>query len=322
MPEGERGMPSAPHRQEGMCSMLKKVKIKDIKPNPFQHRKEYNQESIKSLAEEIDKVGLWAGALRGRENNGHVELCFGHRRFEAIKLLKKKEVEVDVVDLSDEEMSLQALVENLQREGLNDADKGDGFATYIKLRMSSQKEPIRIGNIKDDLSRHTGLSVDRIEMLLQIANFTEDTKDVIRSGKIAGTTATEAFRIGGEPAVKMAAQKEMHRQTIKEIGQKIREIEKPEIREKIKEDFKAGRIDNADEVVKKARQVEAKRQKKEELPPDLIVVISTWTNNMKFWTGQLDEVLPYIDYIDTAPKVAEKFRQATKELIARLEKFL
>jgi ParB family transcriptional regulator, chromosome partitioning protein len=304
--------------------MIKKVKISEIKPNPFQHRKGRDLESIESLAKEIDKVGLWAGALRGRLNNGHVELCFGHRRLEALKLLKRKEVEVDVVKLTDEEMSIQALIENLQREGLNDADKGEGFAAYIKLRLASQNGKSMLLPIKDELSRAIGLTVGRIDQLLQIANFQEDTKDVIRSGKIAGSMATEVFRVGGEEAVKTIAKKEVQpsRTTVKEIGKKIREVETPAVQEQLKKEFAEGKIDTPEEVVKRARREEAKRQKKDDLPPDLVVVIATWTAQMKEWTGQLDQVLPYLDYIDTAPKIADAFRKATKILIERLEKFI
>src|SRR5215471_13210594 len=102
--------------------MIRTVKIKDIRPNPFQSRKAMDADATKSLAEEIARIGLWTGALRGRQHDGHVELCFGHRRLEAVKLLGWKEVDVDLVRLTDEEMALQALIENLQREGLTDAD--------------------------------------------------------------------------------------------------------------------------------------------------------------------------------------------------------
>jgi ParB-like chromosome segregation protein Spo0J len=68
--------------------MLRKVKINQIRANPFQPRKSYDREAIKSLAAEINRVGLWAGSLRGWERDSHVELCFGHRRLEAVKTLK------------------------------------------------------------------------------------------------------------------------------------------------------------------------------------------------------------------------------------------
>src|SRR5713226_5680034 len=100
--------------------MIARVRVKDIRPNPFQVRKTYDRQTIKALAQEIESVGLWAGALRGRRSEGTVQLCFGHRRFEAVKELSWKEVDVDIVELSDDEMATQSLVENLQREGLND----------------------------------------------------------------------------------------------------------------------------------------------------------------------------------------------------------
>ena len=48
--------------------------------------------------------------------------------------MKWKNPFVDVVKLSDEDMALQSLIENLQREGLNDADRGDGIKNYVILR--------------------------------------------------------------------------------------------------------------------------------------------------------------------------------------------
>ena len=71
----------------------------------------------------------WSEPGQGRDD----PVCFGHRRLAAVKHLGWKEVEVDVVKLSDKEMALQGLIENLQREELNDADRGDGIAAYIGL---------------------------------------------------------------------------------------------------------------------------------------------------------------------------------------------
>ena len=53
-----------------------------------------------------------------------------------------------------------------------------------------------------------------------------------------------------------------------------------------------------------------------------LVVIGNWTVEIQGWTGQLDQVIPYMDHIDTQPRVAEKFRAAVRGLIARLEKFV
>jgi ParB family chromosome partitioning protein len=137
--------------------MIREVKVSDIKPNPFQARKTQDQDAIRSLANEIKTVGLWPGALRGRQKNGHIELCFGHRRLEAVKLLGWKKVEV--VELSDEELALQSLIENLQREGLNDADRGDGIAAYIRLKTGASDLSVLLGHdrrSKEDQNTYVG----------------------------------------------------------------------------------------------------------------------------------------------------------------------
>ena len=113
--------------------MIKTIELKNIKPNPFNARVDYDEKPINDLAKEIDKVGFWAGALRGRMQNGKIELCFGHRRLAALKKLGRKEVQIDVVELSDEDMAMQGLAENLQRQGLNDMEKAEGVKQLVGI---------------------------------------------------------------------------------------------------------------------------------------------------------------------------------------------
>jgi ParB family chromosome partitioning protein len=300
--------------------MLKKVKLRDVKPNPFQMRKERDAETIKSLAQEIKEVGLWPGALRGRERNGHVELCFGHRRLEAVRLLGWKEIEIDTVDLSDEQMSLQALIENLQREGLNDVEKGEAIETQIKLQ--EQSGILSRDKIYDSLTSLLGYSREKLLQFRRIAGFTEEIKEEIRARKITGRTAEKASRIGGEEFVKVAANEKLPERTVEEIGHNLGNIKDETIKKKVREEIKKGKITDPDEVVKRARREEGRKKNKESLPPDLIVVINNWTLQINQWINQLDQVTPYKDYIDTQPKIAEKWRIAVGKLIARLQDFL
>lgn len=302
--------------------MLKKVKVKDIHPNPFQARKEEDAESIASLAEEIKVVGLWAGAFRGRRKDGRVELCFGHRRLAAIRLLKWEEVEVDLHDLTDEQMALQGLIENLQRQGLNDVERGEGIAAYIKLleKSGNSGRP----EILAEISRLLGLKPSRLAELLRIANFGEEAKAEVRERRIGGTVAIDAERIGGEEYVKVAAEKGLSHSTLKEMGKNLRDIEDEEVREKVTEKVVKGEITDPEEVTATARREQGKKlkEKVESLPPDLLIVIEHWTAQVKGWSSQIDEVLPYLEYIDTNPDVADRWRMAVEQLIVRLEKFV
>jgi len=323
--------------------MIRKVKVKDIRPNQFQNRKNMDAESIKSLADEIDKVGLWAGALRGREKNGHIELCFGHRRLEAVKVLGWKEVDVDVVELSDEEMALQCLIENLQREGINDADRGDGIAAYIKVktgvsdlsalygsggknRVESKDERSSLLSAKEEIGQLLGISSSRIKELLQIAGWNESLKEPIRQQKISGHTAVTAERMGGPEAVKVVAEKKLGSTTMAAIQSEFNALpdeteQDKKVKEKVRQRFIKGEINSADEVVTKARQIKGQATRKESVPPDLVDYMRGMTERAHRWAKELQEVAPYIDYIDSEPIVAKRWRDAVKTLIETLEKF-
>jgi len=253
--------------------MITKVKVREIKPNPFQARKGYDRESVKALADEIKAVGLWSGALRGRRRDGKVELCFGHRRLEAVKLLGWPEVEVDVVELSDEEMATQSLIENLQRQGLNDVEKAEGIVALV----SQLKKTKRFDDSAavQEVAAKLGLSVAWTKELMRIAGFDESSKAEIRGGRIAGRTALEASRIGGPEMIKVAAEKKLPVHTLTAIGQKIGEISDAEVRERIKKKVLKGEVVSPEEIQKKAREMTGRRQT--DTPPDLIVVIGRWT---------------------------------------------
>jgi ParB/RepB/Spo0J family partition protein len=298
--------------------MLTKVKVKDIRPNPFQARKGMDHESVEALAEEIKSVGLWAGALRARKRDGRIELCFGHRRLEAVKKLGWQDVEVDLVDLTDEEMATQSLIENLQREGLNDVEKAEGIVRLVETLKSARGYDD--AKAIHQTSGKLGLSPSWTKELMRIATFDDVAKDAIRKKKIAGRTALEAHRIGGSKMIEVAARKSLPVHTLTAIGQRIGEIKDDQVREKIKKAVLAGEVTTPDEIQKRARMMEGK--KKKNAPPDLVIVIARWTGFINDWTKNLDEALPYREYIDTVPPIAEKFRKSVRGLIERLEKFL
>lgn len=307
--------------------MITKVKVKDILPNPFQVRRSHDPAGIISLADEIRQKGLWAGAFRGRQQNGQVELCFGHRRLDAVKRLGWKEVEVDIVKLSDEEMSLQGLIENVQREGLNDTDKGEWIAAYIKRRLESGNIPY--GILVEETRRLLGYREREFQIFLRLAGLSEPAKEKIRGSKMTGRAADEARRLAGKDAtpeqveevIKNAAENKIGTWALESMGKKIGEIKDEKVREKVREKVVKGELTSPEEVVKKARQLQGQNKKKS-APPDLLVVVSNWTVQIGQWNQQLDQVTPYVEYIDTAPAIAENFRAAVRELKTRLEKFL
>src|SRR5215831_14378032 len=121
--------------------MIKNVPLSEILDNPFQPRSTFDRDAIRSLADEIEAEGFWNGTLQGRRNaRGQIELVFGHRRLRALRLLKTPSARIEILDLTDAQMSMRALEENLQREGLTDFEKADAVRHAVELERTRRKE--------------------------------------------------------------------------------------------------------------------------------------------------------------------------------------
>ena len=289
------------------------VPIKNVLPNPFQARKKMDKESVRALAEEIRENGLWPGALRGRMTGDRVELVYGHRRLAAVKTLGWKEVEVDIEELSDEEMQAQNLAENMQREGLTDIEKAEGIHMMVqRLTKAGSKEPEALGKVAKVL----GLSQGWIKDLLSLLDLEKGVQKAIRDKDIAGRTALEAHRLGGKEMVETAINKKLPVHKISAIAQKIRRIPDEGVREKIRQDVIRGRVTAPEEVQEKAKQL--LKGRKITAPTDLDRTLGEWAKRLRGWSQELDELMLYKKFL--ADGRADHVRGEAAKLIARLER--
>jgi ParB family transcriptional regulator, chromosome partitioning protein len=103
-----------------------------IKANPFQPRTEINNDEIKELADSISAQGLLQPILVRQKGNNEFEIISGERRFRALRMLGRDKIPCIVKQkLSDREMMESALVENIQREDLNEIDKAEAYQKLI-----------------------------------------------------------------------------------------------------------------------------------------------------------------------------------------------
>jgi ParB/RepB/Spo0J family partition protein len=268
--------------------MKVEVPVRDIQPNPFQARKKMDREAVRALAGEIEASGLWPGSLRGRMRGSKVELCYGHRRLAALKMLGWEKVDVEVDELSDEEMALQSLAENFQREGLTDIEKAEGLHSMIQQLL---KRKLSEGEAMKQVSRFVGLSEAWIRDLLSMLDMEGTVRRAIRDRKIAGRTALEAHRFGGRAMVETAVEHKLPVHRISEIARKVRSIPDAEVRERVRQEVVKGRIVEPDKVQEKARRL--LKGRKIQAPEDFDRVLSDWTYILKHWNEKADEILVY-----------------------------
>lgn len=91
------------------------IPLKEIRPNPFQPRKTFDEELLQELSESIKKDGLLQPVVVTEDIDGYV-LIAGERRFRASKLAKLKKIRAIVLNSDEQKMRQFALIENIQRE--------------------------------------------------------------------------------------------------------------------------------------------------------------------------------------------------------------
>ena len=115
------------------------IKLDDIRSNPYQPRKTFNEDTLKELAVSIKEYGVVQPVIVKKSIKGY-ELIAGERRCKASRLAGLKEIPAIIKDFNDQEMMEIALIENIQREDLNSIDEAKSVMNIIKLRGFTQEE--------------------------------------------------------------------------------------------------------------------------------------------------------------------------------------
>lgn len=115
------------------------ISLKEIRANPFQPRKSFDEEALSELAESIKKDGLLQPIVVTEDIDGYI-LIAGERRFRASKLAKLKTIRAIVLNSDEQKMRQFALIENIQREDLNSIELADAYSELIKLHDVTHEE--------------------------------------------------------------------------------------------------------------------------------------------------------------------------------------
>ena len=110
---------------------LKLIHIKDIQKNPYQPRKEFSKEKIQELAQSIKENGLIQPIIVRQSPVIGYEILAGERRYRASIEAGLSEVPVIIKKLSDQDMMVHSIIENLQREDLNPIEEAKAYQSLI-----------------------------------------------------------------------------------------------------------------------------------------------------------------------------------------------
>lgn len=136
---------------------VKEVLLKELRPNPYQPRKTFTEESINDLKESIINHGILQPLLVRKSIKGF-EIVVGERRFRAASEAGLEKVPVIIKELTEDKMMEFALIENLQREDLNPIDEAVAYDKLMKhLKVTQEQLSKRLGKSRPHIANHLRL---------------------------------------------------------------------------------------------------------------------------------------------------------------------
>ena len=150
------------------------ILLSKIKANPNQPRKNFEDKSLKQLAQSIKEKGLISPITVRKLDNKYI-IVAGERRFRAHKLLKKKRILAYIIDAdSNKDIMYMALIENIQREDLNPIEEAKGYK-YLKDNLKSSIT---------DIAKTVGKSRPAVSNALRLLKLPNEIQESILKGEI------------------------------------------------------------------------------------------------------------------------------------------
>ena len=138
-------------------SDIVEINVDEIRPNPFQPRRTFDQEALDELATSIKNYGVFQPIIVKKSIKGY-DLVAGERRLRASKLAGLKTIPAIIKDFSDEEMREIALLENIQRENLTSIELAWAYKGIIdSLHIRQEDLALKIGKSRSHVTNILGL---------------------------------------------------------------------------------------------------------------------------------------------------------------------
>lgn len=173
-----------------------KVKISELRSNPYQPRKVFDESSLQELAASIKEHGVFQPIIIKESIRGY-EIIAGERRVKASQLAGLDEIPAIIRNFNDTEMMEIALLENLQRENLNAIEESMAYKKLLDTLAITQEE----------LSKRLGKSRSHITNMLGLLSLPEEIQTQISNKKISMGHARVLSKLENKEQQKELAEK-------------------------------------------------------------------------------------------------------------------
>ena len=200
---------------------FKIVQIKDIQKNPYQPRKEFSEEKIQELAQSIKENGLIQPIIVRKSPVLGYEILAGERRYRASIAAGLSEVPVIVKQLSDQDMMLHSIIENLQRENLNPIEEAKAYQSLIDK-----------GFTHTEIAEKMGKSRPYITNLVRLLGLPKHILTEVESGKLSQAHARLLIQLSSDRQDTLLHRIQTENLSVRQVEQILQKTKKSSKKEK------------------------------------------------------------------------------------------
>ncbi|CAM4043482.1 ParB/RepB/Spo0J family partition protein [Catellicoccus marimammalium] len=222
-----RGMAAFfPEEEKLEIEVVEEIALDQLRPNPYQPRKVFDEAALDELAQSIEKNGIFQPILVRKSSVFGYEIIAGERRFRASQKLKKETVPCIVRQLADEEMMQIAVLENLQREDLTPLEEAQSYDTLMKQLNITQEQ----------LAQRLGKSRSYIANYLRLLSLPPAIQEMVTNKELAVGKARAVLGLKSEKEQLAFAKKIIAEQwNAREVEQHLKEWQEKALSKKQKE---------------------------------------------------------------------------------------
>ena len=192
---------------------LSYLPIASIVRNPFQPRKNFEQESLGELAASIKEHGV-IQPIVVRELDGSYQIVAGERRWQAAQKAGLTTMPCRVVDVVDKTACEFALEENLKRKDLNDLEKAQAFRDYLDQFECTIEE----------LAKQLSMSRSAISNMLRLLELSDPVKNALHSERISAGHARALLSLAEADQLALCGRIQAEKLSVRKTEAEVKEL--------------------------------------------------------------------------------------------------
>lgn len=200
------------------------VSVDDVRPNPYQPRKTFDEGRLQELADSIRQHGVFTPILVKRSLGGY-ELIAGERRLRACRLAGIKKIPAIEMEFDDQQMMEIALLENIQREDLNAIEEAKAYEKLIQ----------KVGYTQEELARRIGKSREHVANMMRLLKLPARLQQHVTAHELSMGHVRALLSLEDEALMEEVAQKAIREQmSVRAVEKLVKGMVQPKPKKKEK----------------------------------------------------------------------------------------